>query len=84
MAATFKAASATDASAAKTNMVYFCPADAAALEKAPGKTVAPQKNYVEIKGFVFTFAYVQIGDFHILVLRLELTRRTFIFVAFCI
>jgi vesicle-fusing ATPase len=56
MAATYKAAQATDASSAKTNLVYFNPADASKLESAPGKTVAPGKAYVEINNFVFSFA----------------------------
>lgn len=60
MSAVYRAAQATDAAAAKTNLVYFNPNDAAALEKAPGKTVAPKKNYVEIKNYVFTFAYVSL------------------------
>lgn len=61
MASTFKSAQATDAAAAKTNLVYFNVKDAAALESAPGKTVAPKKNYVEIKNYIFTFAYVVIS-----------------------
>jgi len=58
MSRSFKTAQATDGSAAKTNLVYFNPTDAAALEKAHGKTVAPGKAYVEISGMVFSFAYV--------------------------
>jgi hypothetical protein len=54
----FKTAQTTDGSAAKTNMVYFNPADAKALESAPGKTVAPGKAYVEINKMVFSFQYV--------------------------
>lgn len=58
MSMSFKTAQATDGSAAKTNLVYFSTSDAATLEKAPGKTVAPGKAYVEIGNYVFSFAYV--------------------------
>lgn len=58
MSATFKAAQATDAASAKTNLVYFNKEDAIRLENAPGRTVAPKKNYVEIKNYIYTFAYV--------------------------
>jgi hypothetical protein len=58
MAATFKAAKGTDSASAKTNLIYFNPQDAAALEKAPGKTVAPGKAYIEVNDMVFSFAYV--------------------------